>query len=86
MPLPTTRRPKQKLLAGLRRLTRNPKPISPYPVAAVTTEPESGGVATGQVRPPAAEIKKTVYNDNWFDRLAIHHLSQSVQVTTGSDL
>ncbi|KAK1271023.1 hypothetical protein QJS04_geneDACA007471 [Acorus gramineus] len=25
----------------------------------------------------------TVYDDNWFDRLAIHHLSQSVQAATG---
>ncbi|KAK2657068.1 hypothetical protein Ddye_010120 [Dipteronia dyeriana] len=27
--------------------------------------------------------KKTVYNDNQFDRIAIHYLSQSVQLTTG---
>ncbi|KAK1587210.1 hypothetical protein Q3G72_010634 [Acer saccharum] len=27
--------------------------------------------------------KKIVYNDNQFDRIAIHYLSQSVQITTG---
>ncbi|KAG8389284.1 hypothetical protein BUALT_Bualt02G0212900 [Buddleja alternifolia] len=27
---------------------------------------------------------KHVYNDNWFDRLAINHLSQSLQASTGS--
>ncbi|KAK6164597.1 hypothetical protein DH2020_001461 [Rehmannia glutinosa] len=26
---------------------------------------------------------KTVYNDNWFDRLAINHLSRSLQASTG---
>lgn len=26
---------------------------------------------------------KTEYNDNWFDRIAINHLSQSVQETIG---
>ncbi|KAL5860156.1 hypothetical protein ACOSQ3_001450 [Xanthoceras sorbifolium] len=28
-------------------------------------------------------IERTVYNDNWFDRIAINHLSQSVQAATG---
>ena len=49
------------------------------------TEPDSGVAATGPKK-TTAEIKKTAYNDNWFDRLAIDHLSQSVQATTGSDL
>ncbi|RWV85314.1 hypothetical protein GW17_00052905, partial [Ensete ventricosum] len=26
---------------------------------------------------------KTVYKDNWFDRLAIHHLSSAIEATTG---
>jgi beta-carotene isomerase len=30
-------------------------------------------------------LKKTnVYNDNWFDKLAINHLSKSVQAATGN--
>lgn len=29
------------------------------------------------------ENTSSVYNDNWFDRIAIHHLSQSVQAATG---
>lgn len=29
------------------------------------------------------EPKTSVYNDNWFDRLAIRHLSQSLQSSTG---
>ncbi|KAK3036884.1 hypothetical protein RJ639_031502 [Escallonia herrerae] len=31
----------------------------------------------------ATTSTKTVYSDNWFDRLAIHHLSQSVQDAIG---
>lgn len=27
--------------------------------------------------------EKTVYKDSWFDHLAIHYLSQSLQQTTG---
>lgn len=30
-----------------------------------------------------AENTSTIYNDNWFDRIAINHLSQSVQAATG---
>ncbi|WOK99242.1 hypothetical protein Cni_G07954 [Canna indica] len=33
------------------------------------------------VAPPASE--KTAYEDNWFDRIAIHYLSMAVQATTG---
>ncbi|THU63571.1 hypothetical protein C4D60_Mb01t17230 [Musa balbisiana] len=31
----------------------------------------------------AAPRDKTVYKDNWFDRLAIHHLSSAIEATTG---
>ncbi|EYU46537.1 hypothetical protein ABFS82_04G033300 [Erythranthe guttata] len=30
-----------------------------------------------------SEPPKTVYNDNWFDRLAINHLSNALQASTG---
>ncbi|CAD5190683.1 unnamed protein product [Musa acuminata subsp. malaccensis] len=31
----------------------------------------------------AAPRDKTVYKDNWFERLAIHHLSSAIEATTG---
>lgn len=36
------------------------------------------------IRPAdGAAEKKIVYNDNWFDKLAIDHLSQNVQAASG---
>lgn len=82
IPLPTTK----KAVTGFRAPPRNPKPIIPYRVCSVTAEHRGGGgVATGPLMKPAEGKKKTVYHDSWFDRLAIHHLSQAVQSTTGSD-
>ncbi|BBH10252.1 Beta-carotene isomerase D27, chloroplastic [Prunus dulcis] len=61
-------------------------------IAAVLTRPaENINIATGKSRTiitPAdvvtgAEEKSRVYNDNWFDRMAINHLSQNVQAATG---
>ncbi|XP_020242076.1 beta-carotene isomerase D27, chloroplastic [Asparagus officinalis] len=71
-PLSAARKHTQNFVAGLQRPTRSPKVIYPYRVSAVTTKPVS-----------PTEEKKTVYSDNWFDRLAIRHLSQSVQAATG---
>ncbi|CAB4291619.1 unnamed protein product [Prunus armeniaca] len=61
-------------------------------IAAVLTRPaENINIATGKSRTiiiPAdvvtgAEEKSRIYNDNWFDRMAINHLSQNVQAATG---
>ncbi|BFG43075.1 beta-carotene isomerase D27 chloroplastic [Prunus yedoensis var. nudiflora] len=61
-------------------------------IAAVLTRPaENITIATGKsstIIIPAdavtgAEEKSRVYNDNWFDRMAIDHLSQNVQAATG---
>ncbi|KAK1310393.1 hypothetical protein QJS10_CPA08g00256 [Acorus calamus] len=45
------------------------------PVLAILTSPAKCPAKTAE--------PVTVYDDNWFDRLAIHHLSQSVQAATG---
>lgn len=37
-------------------------------------------------RPTEETLSKThVYKDNWFDKLAINHLSKSVQAATGNN-
>ncbi|KAJ9188067.1 hypothetical protein P3X46_003462 [Hevea brasiliensis] len=59
------------------------------PVYAVLTRPLENitGVKEKKTSKPADNImeltRKTVYNDNWFDQLAINHLSRSVQAATG---
>ncbi|XP_022967513.1 beta-carotene isomerase D27, chloroplastic-like isoform X1 [Cucurbita maxima] len=45
-------------------------------VAVLTRAAESG--ATEETRKP-----NTVYTDNWFEKIAIHHVSQAVQATSG---
>lgn len=45
-------------------------------VAVLTRAAESG--ATEETRKP-----NTVYADNWFEKIAIHHVSQAVQATSG---
>lgn len=52
------------------------KPELPF-VVAVLTRPSSEDIA-GETR------KTNVYKDNWFDLLAINHLSKSLQAVTGS--
>lgn len=43
------------------------------------------GVLTRPAENIAEETRNTnVYKDNWFDHLAINHLSKSVQASTGS--
>nr|UXN85562.1 D27 isomerase [Crocus sativus] len=41
----------------------------------------NGRVVVAAATKPSKEM--TEYNDNWFDRLAIHHFSRSIQLTTG---
>ncbi|OAY49784.1 beta-carotene isomerase D27, chloroplastic [Manihot esculenta] len=59
------------------------------PVLAVLTRPPEKitGVKEKNSSKPADKVReltrKTVYNDNWFDKLAINHLSKSVQAATG---
>lgn len=42
------------------------------------------GVLTRPADDITGETKNTVYKDNWFDHLAINHLSRSLQAATGS--
>ncbi|XP_077243033.1 beta-carotene isomerase D27-like protein [Tasmannia lanceolata] len=56
-----------------RKLTHKPK-CSPV-VLSVMTKPRKDL--------PRLTETSTVYNDNWFDLMAIRHLSQSVQAATG---
>ncbi|CAN6690751.1 unnamed protein product [Malus baccata var. baccata] len=52
-------------------------------VAVLTTPVENMNIAT-DTRPADAAVEgKRVYKDNWFDRIAINHLSQNVQAATG---
>ncbi|KAM1001389.1 hypothetical protein ACFX15_007581 [Malus domestica] len=52
-------------------------------VALLTTPVENMNIAT-DTRPADAAVEgKRVYKDNWFDRMAINHLSQNVQAATG---
>ncbi|XXG68225.1 hypothetical protein AAC387_Pa06g1363 [Persea americana] len=55
---------------------RNP----PVIVAVVAKPKDNVGAAMEGI---LSETKMTVYKDNWFDRIAINHLSQSIQATTG---
>ncbi|KAM1357031.1 hypothetical protein ACFX13_031800 [Malus domestica] len=51
-------------------------------VAVLTTPAENMNIAT-DTRPAGAAVEdKRVYKDNWFDRMAINHLSQNVQAAT----
>ena len=59
-------------------------------IVAVLTQPADnlGIVREGSILRPAETVKgvrkkSSGYDDNWFDQLAIHHLSQSVQAATG---
>lgn len=64
---------------------------SPAPIALaqwkLKRKPEHTCVVGVLTRPSAGEIlvgKTNAYKDNWFDKLAINHLSKSVQAATGS--
>ncbi|KAF5482311.1 hypothetical protein F2P56_002892 [Juglans regia] len=61
----------------LSTLARRRHPCKPVcsPVLAVLTRPSEN--VTKEAR------KTNFYNDNWFDQIAINHLSQSVQAATG---
>ncbi|KAJ9172023.1 hypothetical protein P3X46_015313 [Hevea brasiliensis] len=70
-------------------LPRHLPKLHHLPVLAVLTRrPENiTGVREKLSSKPVDNIaeltRKTVYNDNWFDQLAINHLSRSVQAATG---
>ncbi|KAJ4727393.1 beta-carotene isomerase D27, chloroplastic-like [Melia azedarach] len=74
------------LLARRRRPVHKP---GCFRVAAVLTRPTENVVT--DKRNTVKEVEtiagvaqiKTIYNDSWVDRMAINHLSQSVQATTG---
>ncbi|KAL3517626.1 hypothetical protein ACH5RR_020215 [Cinchona calisaya] len=52
---------------------------SPY-VLAVLSRPQEKST---ELSSSTKTCSKTVHKDNWFDRIAINHLSQSLQETTG---
>ncbi|CAK9157311.1 unnamed protein product [Ilex paraguariensis] len=60
---------------GARRKHMHKPKVSHHHVLAVLTRP------TKNVE--GLTSSKTVYNDNWFDRLAINHLSHNVQAASG---
>ncbi|KAF8388145.1 hypothetical protein HHK36_026811 [Tetracentron sinense] len=58
------------------------------PRKIVAHKPERSSVIVAVLARPTNNItlvtdEKNMYNDGWFDRIAINHLSQSVQATTG---
>ncbi|KAI9180643.1 hypothetical protein LWI28_006882 [Acer negundo] len=72
------------LAAGRRRPIRKPGIVAVLTSGAgrISTDQSSNGrrSTTGTA---TTLTERTVYNDNWFDRIAINHLSQSVQAATG---
>ncbi|KAL5702157.1 beta-carotene isomerase [Ranunculus cassubicifolius] len=63
---------------GLPTIKRNMKPQCLLRIQSVSTTPSTPTDDNFRVT-----FNKTVYKDNWFDRIAIDYLSQSLQVTTG---
>lgn len=53
-------------------------------IAVLTTPADNINIATDTIPAGAAIEEKRVYKDNWFDRMAINHLSQNVQAATSS--
>lgn len=83
----------RSLFYTLPHRSNTPNKLKQSSVVAVLTRPADNiGRAAEEISvKPADSIagiaKKTtttVYNDNWFDRIAINHLSKSVQAATGS--
>jgi len=59
-----------------RRYTCKPPVCSPPILAVLTTPAET-------ITQEATKTTSVIYNDNWFDQLAINHLSRSVQAASG---
>ncbi|XP_062148989.1 beta-carotene isomerase D27, chloroplastic [Alnus glutinosa] len=59
-----------------RRYTCKPPVRSPPILAVLTTPAET-------ITQEATKTTSVIYNDNWFDQLAINHLSRSVQAASG---
>ncbi|TXG63735.1 hypothetical protein EZV62_010729 [Acer yangbiense] len=72
------------LAAGRRRSIRKPGIVAVLTsgVGGISTDQSSNGRRSTGTATTLTE-RSTVYNDNWFDRIAINHLSQSVQAATG---
>lgn len=84
------------------KLTHNPKSPSPLrvvqvscttrPTTTTTTTTENNNntnnnmISSSSVTDTTIPITTTVYKDNWFDRIAIKHVSQSIQRVTGTSL
>ncbi|XP_009765815.1 beta-carotene isomerase D27, chloroplastic [Nicotiana tabacum] len=54
----------------------------PYPLCSILTKLPANN-QNHNAETTTTSCSKNVYKDNWFDRLAINHLSQSIQATTG---
>ncbi|KAK4418328.1 Beta-carotene isomerase D27, chloroplastic [Sesamum alatum] len=69
--------------AGInRRVTmQNLRRRSPFLLSSVLTD--SSNLDTSSSSSSSTHESITVYNDNWFDRLAINHLSNSLQTSAG---
>ncbi|CAL5432887.1 unnamed protein product [Camellia sinensis] len=69
------------------RLAKHSRPCSILSVLTkptITTTPQSDDLnQVSSSNSTAAATTTTVYRDSWFDRIAINHLSRSVQSTTG---
>ncbi|KAL0459471.1 UNVERIFIED_CONTAM: Beta-carotene isomerase D27, chloroplastic [Sesamum latifolium] len=62
-----------------RRVTmQNLRRSSPFLLSSVLTDTNLDTSSSSSVHE-----SKTVYNDNWFDRLAVNHLSNNLQASTG---
>ncbi|KAH7652280.1 Beta-carotene isomerase protein [Dioscorea alata] len=69
VPVPGRRKANKKRVVVSALMTQNQNKISAR--------------VTGVSETPICAANMVVYEDNWFNRLAIQHLSQSVQDTTG---
>lgn len=71
------------VLALRRHRVRIIKPERSCVVAVLARPAETRNAKPKQLERKAEVVQKTVYNDSWFDQIAINHLSQSVQDATG---
>lgn len=71
------------VLVPRRHRVRIIKPETSCVVAVLARPAETRNAKPKQLERKAEVVQKTVYNDGWFDQIAINHLSQSVQDATG---
>lgn len=69
--------------APRRRRVRVIKPESCRVVAVLARPRETRNAKPRPLESGVEVVQRTVYNDSWFDQIAINHLSQCVQDATG---